>query len=255
MAPQEKAFENTGKKVKDNRAEMAKNSGPSTYDLVGQTVMVLFTNAVPLYGVVWLGWHAFILVLLFILEGIVVFLTDAVKVLSDQTVRKNTRGILFFEFVFIFFFGFFAILVFGPSEPGAFAFSYKYRLVKSLYATQLRTPLMLMIGFRLIRLLQDLIAGGVFGRRFFRRPLELGGGGWMFLLFFAVMLAPLIAKSGPNPFGGLIALVALKILGEVIGVWAVRIFPTKKTGKAKHDDGSRERNPSSQENAMKNREG
>jgi len=255
MASREKPFGNTAEKTGDNRFEMEKGSGPSTYDLVGQTATILFTNAVPLYGVIKLGWHAFVLVLLFILEGVVVFLTDAVKVAVNQILRKNTRGILFFEFVFIFFFGFFAVLVFGPSESGAFAFSYKYRLVKSLYATQLRTPLMLMIGFRLIRLLQDLIAGGVFSKRFFKRPLELGGGGWMFLLFFAVMLAPLIAKSGPNPFGGLIALVGLKILGEVFGVWAVRINPYKKTGKTKPRGGSGELNPSSREPATKNREG
>lgn len=215
--------ENNPEKIKPTLNKAPEPSRPSTYDLIGQTVMVLFTNAVPLYGVIRLGWNAFILVLMFILEGIVVFLTDVVKSVSSQSLRIKRRGILFFEFVFIFFFGFFAILVFGPSEPGAFAFSYKVQLVKSLYATQLRIPLMFMIGFRLVRLLQDLFAGGFSGNRFFKRPLEFGGGGWMFLLFFAVMLAPLIAKSGPNPFGGLIALVCLKILGEAFGVWAVRI--------------------------------
>jgi hypothetical protein len=45
----------------------------------------------------------------------------------------------------------------------------------------------------------------------------------MFLLFFAVILAPLIARSGPNPTGGLAALVILKTLGEVSAVWSVRI--------------------------------
>jgi hypothetical protein len=42
-------------------------------------------------------------------------------------------------------------------------------------------------------------------------------------LFFAVMPAPLIARSGPNPAGGLAALVILKTLGEVFAAWAGRI--------------------------------
>lgn len=233
METTQKPFEKNPGKINPFPAESHPQKGPSTCDLIGQTVMVLFTNAVPLYGVIRLGWNAFILVLMFILEGIMVFLTDVVKSVSSQSLRIKRRGILFFEFVFIFFFGFFAILVFGPSEPGAFAFSYKVQLVKSLYATQLRIPLMFMMGFRLVRLLQDLFAGGVLGKRFFKRSLEFCGGGWMFLLFFAVMLAPLIAKSGPNPFGGLIALVCLKILGEIFGVWAVRIAlsPKKSTMK------------------------
>jgi hypothetical protein len=42
-------------------------------------------------------------------------------------------------------------------------------------------------------------------------------------LFFALMLAPLIARSGPNPAGGLAVLVILKTLGKVFAVWAGRI--------------------------------
>jgi hypothetical protein len=188
--------------------------------------MVMLTNAVPLYGVLKLGWNAFILVLMFILEGVVVLFADTVKVVFGKLQTRNTKIVLFFEFMFIFFFGFFALLVFGPADTESF--SAKYRLVKSLYAAQIQKPLLTMIGFRLLRLAQDLIAGGVFGDRFFKRPLELSGGGWMLLLFFAVMLAPFIAKTGPNPLGGLAALVVLKMLGETFGVWAVRIVVPKK---------------------------
>jgi hypothetical protein len=203
-------------------------SRPSTWDLISQTVMVLFTNTVPLYGVVKLGWNAFILVLLFILEAIVVLFADAVKTFSSKILRRDKKSILFFEGVFILFFGFFAFLVFGPSDMGAFSFAEKFHLVKSLYSTQFRVPLLIMIGFRLLRLVQDLIAGGMFGSRFFRRPLEQSGGGWMLLLCFAVFMAPFVTKTGPSAFGGLVALVVLKIMGETFGVWAVRIvFPKK----------------------------
>ena len=118
--------------------------------------------------------------------------------------------------------------MFGPAGVGAYSFVAKYRLVKSLFATQIQRPLMTMICLRMLRLAQDLIAGGVFGSRFFKRPLDLSGGGWMLLLFFAVVLAPFIAKTGPNPLGGLAALVMLKMLGEIFGVWAVRIVVPKK---------------------------
>jgi hypothetical protein len=97
----------------------------------------------------------------------------------------------------------------------------------------LRNSLAALVFMRLVRLGQDLSDAGGFGGRV-RRKLQLEGGGWMLLLFFAVMLAPLIAKSGPNPAGGLAALVILKTLGEVLAVWAVRIrgldprFPHKK---------------------------
>jgi hypothetical protein len=37
------------------------------------------------------------------------------------------------------------------------------------------------------------------------------------------MLAPFIAKTGPNPTGGLAALVGVKTAGELLGVWIVRI--------------------------------
>jgi hypothetical protein len=73
-----------------------------------------------------------------------------------------------------------------------------------------------------VRVGHDLADAGAFGGKI-RRKLQLEGGGWMLLLFFAVMRAPLISRSGPNPTGGLAALVILKTLGEVFAVWAVRI--------------------------------
>jgi len=48
----------------------------------------------------------------------------------------------------------------------------------------------------------------------------------MFLLFFAVMCAPFVARSAPNPMGGLAALVVIKTLGEVFAVRTVRIKAT-----------------------------
>jgi hypothetical protein len=185
---------------------------------VTRSISVLLTNAIPLYGVLKLGWNAFALVLLFILEGITVLFTDSIKRLFDKGNTK-TKGVLFFEFVFILFFGFFAILVFGPYQSLESAVTGRFRLVFELIATELRKPFMAIVFMRFARLAHDLIDAGKFGGRIQRR-LELNGGGWMLLLFFAVMLAPLIARSGPNPAGGLTALVVLKGLGEVVGVWA-----------------------------------
>jgi hypothetical protein len=158
---------------------------------------------------------------MFLLEGLVVLFSDYVKNALKRPGQK-VQGNLFFETMFILFFGFFAILVFGPAKTNAFEFSDKAAVIRSLAASPMRIPLLAMVGFRLVHLVQDLAAGGLFGGNV-RQPLEFDGGGWMLLLFFAVMLAPWIAKTGPNPAGGLLALVALKTAGEVIAVWAVRI--------------------------------
>jgi hypothetical protein len=207
-------------------------SASSTRALVIQSVIVLLSNAIPLYGVLALGWNSFALVLLFVLEGFIILGTDVVKRFFIKPTQKK-RGILFFECVFIFFFGFFALMVFGPSDLAGSSFAEKIRLVKTLFVSQIRAPLLGIALFRLVRLGQDMAAAGLLGSRF-TKPLEYSGGGWMFLLFFAVMTAPFIAKTGPNPMGGLAALVVLKTLGETFGVWAWRIvqsLPNKAKGK------------------------
>ena len=126
------------------------------------------------------------------------------------------------ECAFILFFGFFAAIVFGPYDSLQSAVDDGFRIQRTLISGELRTPLAALVFMRLVRLGQDLLDSGAFGGKV-RRKLQLDGGGWMILLFFAVILAPLIARSRPNPAGGLAALVILKTLGEVFGVWAVRI--------------------------------
>jgi hypothetical protein len=174
--------------------------------------------------VIRLGWHASALVFLFVLEGVVVYFSDFIKYHFGRSV-KTKHIILVFECVFIFFFGFFAMLVFGPYESLEAAVTDKFGLFGRLVSGELSKPLMGMVFMRLMRLVHDLADSGTFGGRV-RRKLQLEGGGWMFLLFFAVMLAPLVARSGPNPMGGLVVLICLKILGEVFAVWAVMIKST-----------------------------
>jgi hypothetical protein len=182
---------------------------------------VVLTNLVVLDGVVRLGWNAVPLVLMFILEGGVVLVTDFVKYLFDQD-KNKTRTIFVIECGFILFYGFFASLVFGPYGSLQSAVDDGFRLQRTMIAGELLTPLAGLFFMRLVRLGHDLVDSGAFGGKV-RRNLQLNGGGYMFLLFFAVILAPLIARSGPNPTGGLAALVILKTLGELLGVWASRI--------------------------------
>ncbi len=193
----------------------------STRELVIQSLVVLLGNCVPLYGVLALGWNSFALVMLFVLEGVIVLVTDYVRRFFIKPTKKK-KGILFFETVFILFFGFFALMVFAPSGSDSLSFNQRTALVKTIFTAQVMTPLLVIAVFRLFRLCQDLFAAGFLGG-LFRRPLEYAGGGWMLLLFFAVMLAPFIAKSGPNATGGLAALVGVKTAGELLGVWAMRI--------------------------------
>jgi hypothetical protein len=199
-------------------------SGPeatSLFTLISRTATVLVTNAIPIFGVLRLGWNAAALVLLFVLEGVVVLISDFIKRGSGRVYAKQ-RPVLFFECVFIFFFGFFAAIAFGPYESLQAAVDGKFRLIGDIIFGELRKPLLAIIFMRALRLVHDLADSGVFGGRI-RRKLQFDGGGWMLLLFFAVMLAPFVAKSGPNPTGGLAALVCLKALGEGLTVWAERI--------------------------------
>lgn len=207
--------------MEDRPASGPPGTTDSAREPVVQSLVVLLGNCVPLYGVLALGWNSFALVMLFVLEGVIVLLTDYVRRFFIRLTRKK-KGVLFFETVFILFFGFFALMVFAPSGSDSLSFNQRAALVRAIFTAHVRTPLLVVAAFRLLRLGRDLSAAGFLGGRF-RRPLEYAGGGWMLLLFFAVMLAPFIAKTGPNPTGGLAALVGVKTAGELLGVWIVRI--------------------------------
>lgn len=196
-------------------------NAPPLSTLIARTVLVVLTNLVPLNGVVRLGWNAVSLVLMYILEGVAVLFTDFIKRLFDQS-GKDTKVVFVMECAFILFFGFFASLVFGPYDSLRSAVADGFHRQRGLISGELRNSLAALVFMRLVRLGQDLTASGAFGGKV-RRKLQLSGGSWMLLLFFAVLLAPLIARSGPNPAGGLAALVILKTLGEVFAIWAVRI--------------------------------
>jgi len=187
--------------------------------LCWRSLTVMMTNLIPFYSVWQYGWSSFTLILLFIAEAVIVFLMDLIK--RPYMKQKEHQKVLFFEFVFIFFFGFFAILIFGREDSSTdllMTIRSSFQAVKSL-------PLWTVAGIlvlRLIRTLQELLEAGAFsGSR--RGPLYYVGGAWMLLLFFLCMTAPFIADRSANPTGGLVAIIVLKTLGELFGVWAQRI--------------------------------
>ncbi len=194
--------------------------------LIRMLLIVVLSNAVPVVGVVFLGWSAFHLVILLVTEAVLVLFLDFIKrglKGSAKRVEKNLRDqaekILFFETVFILFFGMFALIVYGRGSADHPSFSASFGAVWLALTGPLRWPLALVAATRIFRLFGDLRSSGVFGGEA-RRPLALDGGGWMLLLFFSVMLAPFLADAGPNPRNGLFALVALKTIGECIAAWA-----------------------------------
>jgi hypothetical protein len=191
----------------------------ATTALFYRSFMVVLTNLIPLYGVWRLGWSSFLLILLFIIEGAIVFIMDLIK--RRWVTVKEKQKILFFEFVFIKFFGFFAILIFGRDEAAMDL----VQTTRSAFHAARALPLWPVLGIlvtRLFRMGEELMAAGVFyGKP--KRKLYFNGGGWMLLLFFLVMTAPFIADKSPNPAAGLVAVIVLKILGEIFGVWAERI--------------------------------
>ncbi|HNW60868.1 MAG TPA: DUF6498-containing protein [bacterium] len=187
--------------------------------LLYRSCMVLLTNLIPLYGVWRLGWNSFILILLFIIEGAIVFIMDLIK--RPWVKVKEKKKVLFFEFIFITFFGFFAILIFGRDEAAMDLVATTRSSFKAAAALPLWPVLGILLG-RLLRTGEELLQAGLFrGRE--GQPLYFNGGGWMLLIFFLVMTAPFIADKSPNPMAGLIAVIVLKTLGELFGVWAARI--------------------------------
>jgi len=201
--------------------EIAQDQSPplSIPALSYRSFMVIMTNLIPFYGVLRLGWSSFLVILLFVIEGVVVLIMDLIK---RPYVTTQERGkILFFEIVFILFFGFFAILIFGRSEDS----TNLPETIRTAFQAASKLPLWPIIGIlslRLIRTGQELMDAGVFyGAR--GKPLYFGGGGWMLLLFFLVMTTPLVANKGPNAMAGLVAIITLKVLGELFVVWAHRI--------------------------------
>ncbi len=212
-----------------NGPKASSGNAPPLSTLIGRSILVVLTNLVSLNGVVRLGWNAHPLVLLFILEAVAVLFSDFIKHRFDKG-GKATKGLFPLECAFILFFGFFAAIVFGPYDSLQSAIDDGFRIQGTLLSGELFLPLTALVFMRLVRLGQDLFDSGTFGGKV-RRKLQLDGGGWMILLFFAVILAPLIARSRPNPSGGLAALVILKTLGEVFGVWAVRIRVLKPNPK------------------------
>jgi len=130
--------------------------------MIGRTITVIITNAIPLYGVTRLGWNTTSLVFLFVLEGIVVFFSDIVKCRFGGIVGTK-HAILVFEFVFIFFFGFFAMLVFGPYASLEAAVNDRFRLIVNIFTRELPGPLMGIVFMRLVRLVHDLADSAAFG--------------------------------------------------------------------------------------------
>jgi hypothetical protein len=156
---------------------------------------------------------------LFIAEGAIVVLMDSIK---RFFIPKNMqKGVLVFEFVFLFFFGFFTILIFGRNVRSSDLLETIRSSFQAAKVIEFR-PVVGILVMRLSRTIQELMASGVFGSGS-RQPLVYNGGGWMLQLFFLVMIAPFIADKSPNPTAGLIAIIVFKTVGEVFILWARRI--------------------------------
>jgi len=184
-----------------------------------QSVMIIITNMIPLYNVWYHGWSSFNLILLFIAEGAIVVLMDSIK---RFFMPKNMQeGVLVFEVVFLSFFGFFAILVFGRDKNSSDLLETIQTSFQAVKVIQF-WPVVSILVMRLSRTIQELMASGALGGGS-RKPLLYSGGGWVLQLFCLVMLAPLIADKSPNPMAGLIAIIVLKTLGEVSVLWVQRI--------------------------------
>ena len=197
-----------------DKTDNPKKNPATTWNVATTILSILFTNAVPIYGVVCLGWDSTSLVLVFILESLLVLVTDIAK----SRMAKPDPNALVIEIGFILFFGFFALLVYGPYDSFEGLLLEGFKPIKNIVVVQLAKPLLVIAVIRLIRLFREY-------RRYHsatpdkRQPLELEGGRWALLLFFVVVAAPLFAHSGPSPFGGLLALALFKTVGELLFVW------------------------------------
>jgi hypothetical protein len=110
---------------------------------------------------------------MFILEGVAVLFTDSIERLFDKG-GKETKVFFVIECVFILFYGFFALLVFGPYDSLQSAVDDCFRRQRALISGELRNSLAALVFLRLVRLGQDLADSGVFGGKV-RRKLQLVG--------------------------------------------------------------------------------
>ncbi len=203
----------------------------STFGRVFRTLGIAAANGVVIYGVLVFGWNAAAVVFLFVAEGVVRVIEDIARNRLLRTMRAAEHT-LFVEAAFMLFFGVFALLVYGPYESLSDGIADGFARFGRL-AAETRVGILAIAAGRVWHLGRDLVADGWVGRRP-RRPLSLHGGPHALLLFFACMLAPLAFRSGPNPMGGLAALLGVKTAGECLLVW-IPSSPRRRGAPARED--------------------
>lgn len=210
----------------------------SPVKLILSTLSVIVTNSIALYGVLVKDWPSFSLLVLFIVEGVIVLGSDALKLpfrksrlFIEKNLRSSGPSIFAFECVFFGLFGFIILMALGPRQSNSLVPGEVFIPVMNLITHELQWPIVWILIIRLQRLFQDFYSAGAFqGSRGF--PLSLGGGGWMFLLFFLGVLMPFLASDEPDAFAGLVALIIIKTVGEILGIWAIKLallIPDKKS--------------------------
>ncbi|MBN2416664.1 hypothetical protein JXO52_12530 [bacterium] len=191
---------------------------PALGTLLSRSLTVLLMSAVPVYGVLILGWDSVRLILLFLGEAAIILAADTLKILLRKDGKPGPDAFVI-EVVFILFFGVFALLVYGPYDSLEQLILDRLGTVGGLVRGELARPLLIILVLRGVRLAADLW-GRTHRRDAGRDVTALEGGPWAILLFLAVMAAPLVAADGPNPRAGLMVIVLLRTAGELIAVWS-----------------------------------
>lgn len=228
-APPETKTKRRQKTENYSDAELRRLDTDSPFRLILTSISVFITSGIAIYGVTARDWPPFSLLVLFLVEGFIVIGTDAVKLpfrhsglMIEKNFRKSGPMMFFFECIFMGLFGFIILMALGPRQSDSLVPGEVLVPALNLITGDLRWPVIFLLILRFQRLVQDFLAAGALSsdRSF---PLSLSGGGWMLLLFFLGILMPFLASDEPDAFIGLIVLIILKTLGEIFGIWAIKL--------------------------------
>lgn len=190
--------------------------------LVMQSIWVFGFCLVPIYGVLFLGWDAFALIVLFYAEGLAALVLDAVRllVIRARTPHRFSQqlGVWIFMIVFLNFSGFFMLLFQGPH--GEDLGETLRLLFGALQVTlpEMSWPLFLMILFQLVGLLHDTMDSGK------GHDMHLTAGPYMLLIFITPLIAALFGLFASREVVGLMVITVLRMLGQLLMVWIVPVY-------------------------------
>ena len=202
---------------------------PYSWSVTPSLLALLLANAVPIFGVLFLGWTVFPLILLYWLENVVVGGFNVLKMLlaqPDQPIYWAGKAFLIPFFIvhfgmFTFVHGIFVFALFGPKDVEPF--SYVRIVPGAIHANALGWSVLALVLSHGFSFAWNYLKNGEF-RRASLSALMHQPYGRVMVLHFTVLLGGWLVMLLSSPVGALVVLVALKTAAD----WRGHIVERKK---------------------------